>query len=88
MLFSDWNSGIINIQQSFENSDWIAIGDLAHKLAAPAKHMQAKSLYANLKILEMEAEKQNIPEIRNLISDIENEIMEINDFLKKKLIEG
>ena len=70
-----------------QNSEWGAITETAHKLAAPAKHLQATTLYNHLKKLENTAEKSNPEEIKKLIIDIEKEIMSINSVLKQKLKE-
>jgi CheY-like chemotaxis protein/HPt (histidine-containing phosphotransfer) domain-containing protein len=76
---------IAKIQLNFQNSDWIAIAESAHKLAAPAKHLQAIALYNRLKQLENTAENIRPEEVKGLIDAIEVEINEINLILKQKL---
>jgi signal transduction histidine kinase/CheY-like chemotaxis protein/HPt (histidine-containing phosphotransfer) domain-containing protein len=72
-------------QQNFQDSDWIALAETAHKLAAPAKHLQATSLYNHLKKLETTVENLNQNEVMILISIISLEINHINSILKIKL---
>ncbi len=80
-------NGLKTIQLNFDTSDWDAIAEAAHKLAAPSKHMSA-SLYNHLKSLESEAEsKKDINKIKLLIASIEEEIIQINNFLNQKLSE-
>jgi len=76
---------LVKIQQNFQSADWIAITETAHKLAAPAKHLQAASLYNHLKQLENTTENCNPDEIKKLIETIEEEINRINSILKQKL---
>jgi len=76
---------LIKLQQNSQNSDWIALAETAHKLAAPAKHLQATLLYNNLKKLETTVENLNQDEIMALINTISMEINQINSILKIKL---
>lgn len=76
---------LTKFQQDFQNSDWSALAETAHKLAAPAKHLQATSLYNYLKKLETTVENLNPDEIKELIELIELEINNINSVLKQKL---
>ncbi len=76
---------IAKIQLNFQNSDWVAITESAHKLAAPAKHLQAKALYDYLKQLENRDENAHPDEIKKLIGLIDEEIKRINSILKQKL---
>ncbi|MFA5329629.1 MAG: response regulator [Prolixibacteraceae bacterium] len=79
-------NGLAKIHHSFNISDWIGIGEAAHKLAAPSKHLHAIKLYANLKILENEAtESKDMEKTQRLIQEIEQEIIEINTYLTQKL---
>jgi len=73
---------------NLSNKDWTSIAEAAHKLAAPAKHMLADSLYNNLKRLENEIETLSETEIEALANNIDNEIVQINELLKKRLNEG
>lgn len=72
-------------RQSIQDSNWGVLPEIAHKLAAPAKHMQATKLYQLLKKLENEAEKLNPDEIKQLVDSIEKEVLQINSILKKEL---
>ncbi|MBA4408054.1 MAG: hypothetical protein C0397_01365 [Odoribacter sp.] len=63
-----------------------SIAETAHKLAAPAKHLRATSLYNHLKKLENITESTNSEEIKQMIGIIEKEITQINSILKQKLL--
>jgi len=80
-------AGLKKIQQSFHDSDYSTLTEAAHKLAAPAKHLQATSLYNHLKKLENSTEEANSEELKKLIGMIENEITQINSILNLKLRE-
>jgi len=76
---------LAKFQKNLQNSDWSALAETAHKLAAPAKHLQATSLYNHLKKLETTVENLNPDEIKALIDSITMEINNINSILKQKL---
>jgi len=78
---------LVKFQLNLQNSDWNAITESAHKLAAPAKHLQATVLYDHLKQLENRAETTPPEEIKKLLGLIEMEINHINSILKQKLKE-
>ncbi|MDO9040260.1 MAG: response regulator, partial [Bacteroidota bacterium] len=71
--------------QNLQDPDRILIKETAHKLAAPAKHLQASKLYEYLKKLENNADSYPPEEIKKLIGKIEQEINSINFILKQKL---
>jgi HPt (histidine-containing phosphotransfer) domain-containing protein len=74
------------MQQSFQAKNWSAIGEAAHKLSAPAKHLAALSLYNKLKILEKEAPSGNDQlEIKQLIEQIADEFQQIKAILEEKM---
>jgi HPt (histidine-containing phosphotransfer) domain-containing protein len=78
---------LVKFQLNLQNSDWVAITESAHKLAAPAKHLQATVLYDHLKKLENRTENTHPDEIKKLIDLIDQEIKHINSILKQKLKE-
>lgn len=81
-------TGLSVILDNSHKANWDAVSGAAHKLAAPAKHLNASILYNNLKKLESEAENQrDIPEMTKLIIAIETEILRINTYLKSILPE-
>ena len=81
-------TGLTGIQDNFEKADWDALSGAAHKLAAPAKHLNASILYNDLKKLENEAiSHSDLTEMKKLISTIENEILQVNAYLKTILPE-
>lgn len=67
--------------------DRITVAETAHKLAAPAKHLQATTLYSYLKKLENNAESADQEEITTLITAIGHEVNSINSALKQRLRE-
>lgn len=74
------------MKKSIATQDWDAIGEAAHKLAAPAKHMAALYLYDQLKILEKETPNVEDPsKIEKIIEEINTEIQQIHIILKQKL---
>lgn len=78
-------NGLASLQENLKKTDWAAIAEAAHKLAAPAKHMHAASLYTLLKKLENDAEiKKDLAETNLLIDQIGTEIRQINAFMKEK----
>ncbi len=80
--------GLASIFDNFQSENWDALADSAHKLAAPAKHMMASVLYDKLKALEKEAENtKNTNKMSRLIEQIEQEMKNINTFLRQKLLE-
>lgn len=82
-------NGLASIHDNFQTKNWNVIAETAHRLAAPAKHMMAFTLYETLKTLENEVKvNENESEITRLIDCIEHEIRRINIFLRKKLSVG
>jgi signal transduction histidine kinase/CheY-like chemotaxis protein/HPt (histidine-containing phosphotransfer) domain-containing protein len=79
---------LAKFHKNLQNPNWIEISETAHKLAAPAKHLQADTLYKHLKKLEAISENSNHQEIKDIIEVIETEITAINVLLKQKLQEG
>jgi len=79
---------LTKFQENLQTSDWSALAESAHKLAAPAKHLQAISLYNHLKNLENIEENTEPKVVKKLIVEIEKEIKGINSILKQKLEEG
>jgi signal transduction histidine kinase/CheY-like chemotaxis protein/HPt (histidine-containing phosphotransfer) domain-containing protein len=76
---------LTKFHQHLENTDWKSITETAHKLAAPAKHLRAISLYNHLKQLENPSENNHPDKVRELIEVIEEEIRQINTILKQKI---
>ncbi len=76
---------LLIFKKSTESQNLIAIAETAHKLAAPAKHMQANSLYKKLKHLETQIENLSDTEIEKLVIEINDEIIQINLILGEKL---
>ncbi|MEI8115435.1 MAG: ATP-binding protein [Bacteroidia bacterium] len=76
---------LTKIQMNLQTADWNSMSETAHKLAAPAKHMQATVLYNHLKELGNNTGRSNPEEIKVLINVIEKDIKSINLILKQKL---
>lgn len=80
------NDGLENMKAGLRSRNGQAIAEAAHKLAAPAKHMQAIYLYDKLKILETEAPvTEKLPETAQIVEEVDAEIRQITGILKKKL---
>lgn len=62
----------------------IQIGETAHRLAAPAKHISAAKLYNLLKSLEKEAESGRYELIEKIIQETKSEIEKIVLLIRKK----
>jgi len=79
---------LVKFKQYSLTANIIGIVETAHKLAAPAKHLNETLLYDHLKKLENTTERGEPNEVKNLIGIIEMEINRINSFLKEKLGEA
>lgn len=73
---------LTKFKANLETNNLEAIAEAAHKLAAPAKHMLATTLYSLLKQLENSINELSIGQITDLLRQIELEILQINHFLK------
>ena len=79
-------NAVQTMKQGIAAQDWNTIGEAAHKLAAPAKHLAAIYLYDKLKILEKEAPNAEDPsKIEKIVEEINAEIQQIHIILKQKL---
>jgi signal transduction histidine kinase/CheY-like chemotaxis protein/HPt (histidine-containing phosphotransfer) domain-containing protein len=76
---------LVKFSENIQNSNRVVLAEIAHKLAAPSKHMHATSLYNHLKKLENSVESLTPGEIDELIKIIKSEINQINLLLKHKL---
>ena len=57
--------------------------EYAHKMAAPAKHIKALTLYSKIKAMEYEAHStQNEQRIARLFQEVEQEVRKTNNYLK------
>ena len=79
---------ITKLQTHLSLKDWKSIAEVAHKLAAPAKHMQAMALYDKLKTLENQIESLSETEIESLVHNIGNEVAQINEQLRDRINES
>lgn len=79
-------NGLKEIRKNLRLKNWELISECAHKMAAPAKHMKALSLYSKIKEIEQEAElAQNEQKINLLYKEVEQEIKMTNSYLKNVL---
>ena len=79
---------ITKFQTHLSLKDWKSIAEVAHKLAAPAKHMQSMALYDKLKTLETQIENLSETEIESLVHNIGNEVAQINEQLRNRINES
>ena len=74
------------MQESLHNENWQLVADLAHKLAAPVKHLNVNEVYKTLKQLQDLAENEaGSSVIRNKFDQLSNEITELNKNLRMLL---
>ncbi len=86
-IISSQNS-IESIQQNLEDQNWQEIADTAHKMAAPAKHMNLMDLHGRIKQIQQFAESgENLDELATLIAHLRNEVASVNESLNKLLEE-
>jgi signal transduction histidine kinase/CheY-like chemotaxis protein/CHASE3 domain sensor protein len=79
-------TGIETIQTALKSEDWDTIAGAAHKLAAPAKHLNAGNLYARLKDLEQACNPgANKKVVEQLVQTISTELLRITAYLEQKL---
>ncbi len=80
-------NGVKEIQKNLNIKNWQVVGEYAHKMAAPAKHIKALSLYRKIKEIEHEAEiSQNEHRITLLFEEVELEVQKVNNYLRTLLI--
>lgn len=72
-------------QSNMHTNNLPFVAETAHKLAAPAKHMKAETLYKNLKQLETQIGSMSENEIELLVNEISTEIKQINVTLRERL---
>ncbi len=82
-------TGIEKLKTATVENDWATVFEVAHKLAPQSKHLRAADLYQQIKKLELAASTVpvNHQEILKLIMAIEEELTDINFFLRKYLDE-
>jgi signal transduction histidine kinase/HPt (histidine-containing phosphotransfer) domain-containing protein/ActR/RegA family two-component response regulator len=79
--------GLNKIREAFIVQDYDTISNLAHKMASPVNHLQAKLLYQKLKELEnLDYALVHVDDVNELISRIEDEVRLINQYLRKVYI--
>lgn len=75
--------GLKKMGEALSDGNYRLLADLAHKMASPVKHIQARHLYSKLKELEsLDYSQPDKEKIFILFSEIENELRTINTFLK------
>ncbi|KOH43813.1 response regulator [Sunxiuqinia dokdonensis] len=79
-------NGVREIQKNLLEKNWGLLREYAHKMAAPAKHIKAMTLYSKIKEMEYEADaSQNEQKIARLVQDVEQEVRKANSYLKTLL---
>ena len=77
-----------SIRKNLTEKNWQGIGDTAHKMAAPAKHMNLMDLHGRIKQIQQFAEnEENLDELNTLIAHLKNEVASVNESLGKLLEE-
>ncbi len=76
-------NGVKEIQKNLLEKNWKLVHEYAHKMAAPAKHIKALTLYSKIKAMEYEAHStQNEQRIARLFQEVEQEVRKTNNYLK------
>lgn len=82
-------NGVKEIQKNLIGKNWDLVYEYAHKMAAPAKHIKAITLYRKIKEMEVEANSSpNEQKITQLFQELEQEVNKVNGYLKKLLSVG
>lgn len=75
-----------SIEENIRNKNWQAVADLAHKLAAPAKHLNAHGVYSKLKQLQNHAESEvDAALLEKQFKQVKNEILKLIKRLRQLL---
>lgn len=80
--------GFIEIDSYAEEQNWQMIGELAHKMCSPCKHLNTKKFYKKLKMLENETKSSNISNkevILNLILEAKQLSQKIIPIVQEEL---
>ena len=79
--------GLSGLREAIGEEDTDMVSDNAHKMAAPAKHINAVDLYKKLKKLEYLSHRANdLRLISDLFDDVNEEAGRVIEFLKKFLL--
>jgi signal transduction histidine kinase/FixJ family two-component response regulator/HPt (histidine-containing phosphotransfer) domain-containing protein len=79
--------GLKEIAESIEKGEVRKAADTAHKISAPCKHVGAKVLYSNLKLIEKHNDQNDgLPEMKKLSMDSEKEFGVLKNILQVHLL--
>ena len=79
--------GLSDIKEAIDKENPDMVSETAHKMAAPAKHINAVDLYTKLKKLEYLSHRANVLRvISDLFDDVNEEAGRVIEFLKKFLL--
>jgi signal transduction histidine kinase/CheY-like chemotaxis protein/HPt (histidine-containing phosphotransfer) domain-containing protein len=79
-------SGLIGLQEAVDSNNIEAIGEIAHKISSPCKHVGAYSLFSRLKMIEEQARNnENIGILAKLSKECKGDFLEIKEGLQKHL---
>jgi len=77
---------MLAIEEGIKDKNWQLVADLAHKLAAPTKHLNANNVYSTLKQLQNLAENEpDVIIIQNKYSQLKQEIGKLIENLQIQL---
>lgn len=83
-FIESFEQGMESIKSGLPRQEWEQIGNAAHKMASPCRHIGAKHLLNNLKKIESLADdKGGMDTIQNLIPELEHEY----EVVKKQITE-
>ena len=79
LFIKSTQAGIKGIENAIKSENWIEVFENAHKMAAPVKHIGARHLYENIKLLEKTSKQSTAASsISPLFQEIKKEIEELN----------
>lgn len=85
VFIENTEDGIVKIKQAIENQDWEKAGLLAHRLAAPSRHLRMKSIVKKLKEIEHSAQHASAAEIiPRVFAALEEEVKYALEQLKQE----
>ncbi len=83
LFIKSMETGISEIETAVNKDNLNVIAEVAHRMAAPVKHIGAKNLYENIKLLEKLAQQNvTVEAVSKVFQEIKDEIEEFNTTLK------
>ena len=88
IFISSSTNNLSLIEACIHENDWAELAEIAHKMAAPAKHMNVMPLYDRVKKIEQLAEDaKDIDELKSQLTFLNRDVSAVNNHLGKLLKE-